>query len=73
MKTTGYIILECLNTVESGGNEVQIRVVIKAGKEFKELARNEMEEQTLASFAAAGGSLYIRTEKYLYKIKERSK
>jgi outer membrane protein assembly factor BamB len=48
-------------------------VVIKAGKEFKQLARNELDERTLASYAAAGGALFIRTEKNLYKIQERSR
>jgi outer membrane protein assembly factor BamB len=47
--------------------------VIKAGKEFKQLARNALGERTLASYAAAGGALYIRTEKHLYKIQVSSK
>lgn len=44
--------------------------LIRAGKRFEQLARNELDEQTLASPAAADGALYIRTEKHLYRISE---
>jgi outer membrane protein assembly factor BamB len=43
-------------------------VVVMAGKEFKQLAKNVLGERTLSSYAAAGGALYIRTAKHLYKI-----
>jgi outer membrane protein assembly factor BamB len=43
-------------------------IVVKAGKQFEELARNDLRERALASFAAADGALYIRTEKNLYRV-----
>ena len=46
-------------------------VVIKAGRKFEELARNDMQERTLASYAAADGALFLRTEKHLYRIEEK--
>jgi outer membrane protein assembly factor BamB len=46
-------------------------VVIKAGRKFEELARNDMKERTLASYAAADGALFLRTEKHLYRIEEK--
>ena len=46
-------------------------VVLKAGKQFKLLARNRLGEPTLASFAAADGALFIRTEGNLYQIQAR--
>jgi hypothetical protein len=42
--------------------------VLKAGSEFKVLARNRLEERTLASPAAADGALFIRTERHLFRI-----
>lgn len=45
--------------------------VVKAGKKFEQIAKNEMRERTLASYGAAKGALYLRTDKALYKIQER--
>jgi outer membrane protein assembly factor BamB len=45
-------------------------MVLEAGRQFKELARNSLGERTLASYAAANGALYIRTEKNLYRIQD---
>lgn len=42
--------------------------IVKAGAAFEQIARNDLKERTLASFAAADGSLFIRTEKHLYRI-----
>jgi outer membrane protein assembly factor BamB len=42
--------------------------VVKAGRQFEELAHNPLEERSLASFAAADGALFIRTAKHLYRI-----
>jgi outer membrane protein assembly factor BamB len=42
--------------------------VIKAGTTFELLAENALEDFTLASPAAAGGQLFLRTKGYLYAI-----
>lgn len=43
--------------------------VVQPGREFKELAHNELNEKTQASMAVSNGRLFIRTEKHLYCIK----
>ena len=43
-------------------------VVLEAGKEFKVLAENDLEERTFASPIAVGETLFIRTEGHLYRI-----
>ena len=50
-------------------NEEGTGVVVKAGKVFEKVATNVLGERTLASFAAGDGTLFIRTEQHLYKIK----
>jgi outer membrane protein assembly factor BamB len=52
-------------------NEAGTGVVVRAGKEYKELARNALDERTLASYAAADGALFIRTDRHLYRIEGR--
>jgi outer membrane protein assembly factor BamB len=52
-------------------DEEGMGTVIKAGKQFEQLAKNELEERTLASYAAADGALFIRTEKHLYRIEQK--
>jgi outer membrane protein assembly factor BamB len=52
-------------------SEEGLGVVVKASKQFERLARNRLDERTLASYAAAGGALYIRTEKHLYRIQQK--
>jgi outer membrane protein assembly factor BamB len=42
--------------------------VIKSGTKFERVAKNELKERTLASYAAADGALFIRTEGSLYRI-----
>lgn len=42
--------------------------VIEAGKNYKELGRNHLNEPTLASYAVAGDTLLIRTKTQLYRI-----
>jgi outer membrane protein assembly factor BamB len=51
-------------------DEAGTGVVVKAGTRFERLAQNALEEATLASYAAADGALFIRTEKHLYRIQE---
>jgi outer membrane protein assembly factor BamB len=46
-------------------NEDGTTFVVKAGPRFELLARNALEEYTLASPAIAGGDLLLRTEKHL--------
>ena len=50
--------------------EEGVTFVLDSGPEYKEIARNDLGEMSLASPAAAGGALYIRTESKLYKIAE---
>ncbi len=42
--------------------------VVQAGKEYKLLARNSLNEMTLATPAVANGSVFIRTQSKLYRI-----
>jgi outer membrane protein assembly factor BamB len=42
--------------------------IIEAGPQFKELARNTIEEKCQASLAISGGALFIRSEKNLFRI-----
>ena len=42
--------------------------VIQAGREYRELARNPLDEHTQASMAVSGGRFYIRTAKHLWAI-----
>ena len=42
--------------------------VLESGPEYKEVARNDLGEMSLASPAIAGDAIYIRTESKLYKI-----
>ena len=43
-------------------------IVLAPGDRYKELAQNRLDEMSLASPAAADGSLFVRTEKKLYRI-----
>ena len=43
-------------------------IVVRPGKEYEELSRNELEARTFASYAVYGSSLLIRSEKHLYRI-----
>jgi outer membrane protein assembly factor BamB len=49
-------------------SEEGVGVVLKAGRQFEQVARNVLGERTLASYAVADGALYIRTEAHLYRI-----
>jgi outer membrane protein assembly factor BamB len=48
--------------------EEGVMFVLDSGAEYKEIARNDLGEMSLASPAAAGGAIYIRTGSTLYKI-----
>jgi len=43
-------------------------VVIAPGKEFKVLAKSELNGETLASMAVSGGSIFIRSRTHLYRL-----
>jgi outer membrane protein assembly factor BamB len=43
-------------------------VVVQPGKAFNVLARNDLGERMLASYAAGDGALFIRGDKHLYRI-----
>ena len=49
-------------------SESGVIYVLKTGKQFNLITKSSIEERTLASPAVAGGALYIRTEKNLYKF-----
>ena len=49
-------------------NEDGLTSVVKAGTTFELLAENALDDFTLASPAAAGGQLFLRTKGYLYAI-----
>jgi outer membrane protein assembly factor BamB len=45
--------------------------VVKPGRSFHELAKNDFGERTLASYAIGDGALFIRGEKHLARIEEK--
>ncbi len=49
-------------------NETGTTFVLKPGKKFEQIAKNDIGEPTLASFAIADGTIYLRSEKFLRKI-----
>ena len=52
-------------------NEQGLGTVVKAGTKFEVVAKNNLGERTLASYAASNGALFIRTDKNLYRIEEK--
>lgn len=51
-------------------NEEGIATVVKAGKQFEVLAKNDLGERTLASYAVADAALFIRSAAHLWRIGE---
>lgn len=49
-------------------NETGTTTVVKAGKKFEVLAKNDVGERTLASCAVADGAIFLRSEGHLWKI-----
>jgi hypothetical protein len=47
-------------------------VVIAPGKEFKALATNQLDGQTLASMAVSSGSIFVRSQTHLYRLSNES-
>jgi outer membrane protein assembly factor BamB len=52
-------------------NEDGVGYVIKAATTYELVALNEMQERTLASYAAADGAIFLRTAEHLYRIDKR--
>jgi hypothetical protein len=52
-------------------SEDGVGTVARAGHAFDVLARNPLNERTLASYAASGGALFVRTEHNLYRFEAR--
>ncbi|MDI1313934.1 PQQ-binding-like beta-propeller repeat protein [Prosthecobacter sp.] len=51
-------------------DEKGLGVVVKPGKTFSILAKNDLGERSLASYAVIGSDLLIRTEGNLYRVKK---
>lgn len=51
-------------------NDEGVAYVLKAGKEFQLLAKNDLKERIRASPAVVDGDLYIRSESHLWRIGE---
>ena len=51
-------------------SEEGVGTVLKAGKTFDVLARNDLKERSLASYAIDDGVIYIRTAKHLFRIQQ---
>ncbi|MCP5119539.1 MAG: PQQ-binding-like beta-propeller repeat protein, partial [bacterium] len=49
-------------------NETGLTTVIKAGRDFEVLARNQLDGSTLASIAIDRNTIYLRSETALYRI-----
>jgi outer membrane protein assembly factor BamB len=52
-------------------SEEGVGTVLRAGTKYEVLAENSLAERTFASYAAADGALFVRTEKHLYCIKAK--
>jgi outer membrane protein assembly factor BamB len=53
-------------------NEDGETTVVAPGPQFQKLATNAVDGRTLASIAVSGGSLFLRTDKNLYRIEKRA-
>ncbi|HAB16577.1 MAG TPA: serine/threonine protein kinase [Verrucomicrobiales bacterium] len=49
-------------------SEDGIGIVVKASPKFEVLARNDLSERSLSSYAVTDGGLFIRTQGHLYRI-----
>jgi outer membrane protein assembly factor BamB len=54
-------------------NEDGGATVIAPGKTFTRLATSQLDGATLASMAVSGGSIFVRTDKFLYRIRQIEK
>lgn len=51
-------------------SEEGVGTVLKPGKTFQVLAKNDLKERSLASYALDEGAIYIRTAKHLFRIQQ---
>ncbi len=51
-------------------NETGTGYVLKPGREFEVMAKNELGERSLASYAVTEGALFVRGESHLFRIGE---
>jgi outer membrane protein assembly factor BamB len=51
-------------------SEDGVTTVIRAAVSFERIAQSKLNERTFASYAAADGAIYLRTESKLYRIEE---
>jgi outer membrane protein assembly factor BamB len=49
-------------------NETGTGTVLRAGRTFEKLAVNQLDERSLASYAIAGGALFVRTAGHLFRL-----
>jgi len=52
-------------------NESGVGFVVKPGKTFELLAKNDLGERSLATYAVVDSALFIRTAQHLYRIQNR--
>lgn len=50
-------------------NSDGVTTVVAADREFRIIAQNDLGEETIASFAAAGGELFIRSVNHVYAVR----
>ena len=55
---------------EKWGEAVKAFIVLKPGTEFEELAANQLDGATQASLAIVDGAIFLRTDKFLYRIEK---
>jgi len=54
-------------------SEEGVGYVVKVGTKYDLMAKNDLGERTLASYAAADGALFVRTAGHLYKIEAKGR
>ncbi|RCS53966.1 serine/threonine protein kinase [Bremerella cremea] len=52
-------------------DEKGLTTVFKSGEPFEEVAQNDLQERSLASFGITGNAILLRTEKALYRIESK--
>ena len=52
-------------------NEHGLTTVVEAGKDYRELAANQIDGDTLASLSVSGKAIFLRSGTHLYRIEEK--